>query len=132
MKIEITEADGTILDACRASGADVPTLCFGDTVEPANACRICVVELEGSRTLVPACSRAAEPGMVVHTDTERTRHARRMVLEFLGSTVDLSTTPHVAEWTEKYGADPSRFGTDVATIEQPVRRDNNLYVRDYA
>ena len=58
---------------------------------PKNACRVCVVEVEGARALVPSCSRKVEPGMVVHTDTERARHARRLVLELLGSSVDLST-----------------------------------------
>ena len=55
----------TLLDACRALDIDTPTLCWGETLTPANACRVCMVELEGARTLVPACSRKAEPGMVV-------------------------------------------------------------------
>ena len=63
----------TILDACRMLGVDTPTLCYGDTLTPVNVCRVCVVELEGSRTLVPACSRKAEEGMVVRTDSERVR-----------------------------------------------------------
>ena len=50
----------TILDACRQLGIDTPTLCYGDTLTPVNVCRVCVVELEGARTLVPACSRKAE------------------------------------------------------------------------
>ena len=54
-----------------------------------------MVELEGARTLVPACSRAAEEGMVIHTDSERVRLNRKMVLEMLASSVDLSTTPDV-------------------------------------
>ena len=91
----------TVLDACRAAGKDVPTLCEGDTLRPKNACRVCVVEVEGSRTLVPACSRKAEPGMEVRTDTERARHSRKIVLELLASSVDLSTTPRVAEWIKK-------------------------------
>jgi predicted molibdopterin-dependent oxidoreductase YjgC len=122
----------TILDACGAAGVDTPTLCYGDTLEPANACRVCVVELEGARVLAPACSRRVEPDMVVRTDTERVRHARRMVLELLGSSVDLSTTPGVAAWNERYGADPTRFGPDAATVAQPPKVDNDLYVRDYA
>ena len=47
----------TILDACRSNGVDTPTLCYADNLTPVNACRVCVVEVEGSRTLVPACSR---------------------------------------------------------------------------
>jgi len=50
-----------------------------------NACRICVVELEGSRALVPACSRKIEPGMVIHTESERVQLSRKLVLELLAS-----------------------------------------------
>ncbi|MEV5409384.1 2Fe-2S iron-sulfur cluster-binding protein [Thermopolyspora sp. NPDC052614] len=121
----------TILDACHAVGKDVPTLCYGDTLTPKNACRVCVVEVEGARTLAPACSRKAEPGMTVGTDTERVRHSRKIVLELLGSSVDLSTTPRAAEWIEEYGARPDRFGPDAAKVDQPVKVDNDLYVRDY-
>ena len=129
----VTVAEGeSLLTACRAAGTDIPTLCYGDTVEAANACRLCMVELEGSRTLVPSCSRPVEPGMIVHTDTERTRHARKMVLEFLASTVDLSTTPRVAGWMAEFRADPNRYGPGAATVAQPVKLDNELYVRDYA
>ncbi|GAA3140354.1 2Fe-2S iron-sulfur cluster-binding protein [Nonomuraea sp. NPDC049419] len=122
----------TILDACQAAGKDVPTLCYGDTLTPKNACRVCVVEVEGARTLAPACSRKAEPNMKVGTDTERARQSRKVVLELLGSSVDLSTTPRAAEWTEEYGADPARFGDEAATVEQPAKVDNDLYVRDYS
>ncbi|MEV4287623.1 2Fe-2S iron-sulfur cluster-binding protein [Nonomuraea bangladeshensis] len=122
----------TILDACRAAGKDVPTLCHGDTLTPKNACRVCVVEVEGARTLAPACSRKAEPGMKVGTETERARHSRKVVLELLGSSVDMSTTPRAAEWNAEYGADPARFGADAATVEQPAKVDNDLYVRDYS
>ena len=76
-----------------------------------NACRVCVVEVEGSRTLVPACSRKAEPGMKVHTDSERVRTSRRMVLEFLASSADMTlAAPEVRRWMERYGADPGRYG----------------------
>ena len=146
----------TILGACRARGQTVPTLCYLRTLRPVNACRICVVELEGSRVLVPSCSRTVEPGMVVKTDSPRVRHSRKMVLEFLASSVDLSTTPEVADWVEAYGADAARYGPPAApaaagdrdalqpghhrppdpgrraTVAQPTKVDNELYVRDYA
>jgi predicted molibdopterin-dependent oxidoreductase YjgC len=122
----------TILDACRAAGTEIPTLCYGDTLRPKNACRVCMVEVEGSRVLVPSCSRKVEAGMVVRTDTPRAHHARRMVLEFLGSSVDLSAAPGVAEWCAEYGADPSRYGERAATVAEPAKVDNDLYVRDYA
>src|SRR5467141_4504756 len=91
---EVQAPEGTtILDACRRAGIDTPTLCYLETLTPVNVCRVCVVEVEGSRVLVPACSRKVEPGMKVKTDSERVRHSRRMVLEFLASSVDLSTAP---------------------------------------
>ena len=108
-KVSVLEGS-TLLDACRASGKEIPTLCYGDTITPKNACRVCMVELEGSRTLVPSCSRKVEPGMVVNTNNERTSHSRKLVLELLGSSVDLSLTKNVARWNEGYGAQPSRFG----------------------
>jgi len=128
----VAVAEGaTILDACTQIGLDIPTLCFGDTLTPKNACRVCMVEVEGARVLAPACSRRVEPGMVVRTDSDRARHARRLVLEFLGSSVDLSATPRVEEWNAEYGADPSRYGAEAATVAQPAKVDNGLYVRDY-
>jgi predicted molibdopterin-dependent oxidoreductase YjgC len=122
----------TILDACNVVGVETPTLCFLETLTPVNACRVCVVELEGSRVLVPACARKVEAGMKVQTDTERVRHSRKMVLEFLGSSVDLSTAPDAQRFCTQYGADPSRYGPHAATVKQPVKVDNNLYVRDYS
>jgi predicted molibdopterin-dependent oxidoreductase YjgC len=122
----------TILDACKTVGVETPTLCFLETLTPVNACRVCVVELEGSRVLVPACARKVEPGMKVQTDTERVRHSRKMVLEFLGSSVDLSTAPDAQRFSTQYGADPSRYGPHAENVKQPVKVDNNLYVRDYS
>jgi predicted molibdopterin-dependent oxidoreductase YjgC len=149
-------AGSTILDACRAAGIDVPTLCFLESLTPVNVCRVCVVEVTGSRVLVPACSRRVEAGMEVLTGSERVRHSRRMVLELLGSAVDLSLAPGVAEMMAEHGAEPARFGppappAEAGTIEarhpgrheppagdraetvaRPVKVDNDLYVRDYS
>src|SRR3982074_1009259 len=87
--LQVTEGM-TILDACRRLGTDPPTLCNLETLTPVNVCRVCVVEVEGSRVLVPACSRKVEPGMKIQTDSERVRHSRRLVLELLGSSVDMA------------------------------------------
>jgi predicted molibdopterin-dependent oxidoreductase YjgC len=121
----------TILDAMRELGIDTPTLCFAENLTPVNACRVCVVELEGNRTLVPSCSRKAEANMVVHTDSERVRTSRKVVLELLGSSVDMSAAPGFAGWVDRYGADPGRFGPDARTVAQPAKVDNELFVRDY-
>lgn len=126
----VTEGS-TILDACRRLGIETPTLCYADTLTPVNVCRVCVVEVEGARVLAPACSRKVEPGMVVHTDSERVRTSRRMVLELLGSSVDLSTAPDAQRYSTEYGALPERFG-EVKTVAQPAKIDNDLYMRDYS
>ena len=122
----------TILEAARKLGIDTPTLCFLESLTPVNACRVCVVEMEGSRSLVPACSRKVEPKMSIKTDSERVRLSRRMVLEFLASSVDVSTAPQFAGYLERYEAQPQRFGPDAATVKQPVKIDSDLYVRDYS
>ncbi|HXY84124.1 MAG TPA: 2Fe-2S iron-sulfur cluster-binding protein [Gaiellaceae bacterium] len=150
--VRVTEGS-TLLDACRQLGIATPTLCYSDTLTPVNVCRVCVVEVEGSRTLVPACSRKVEPGMVVHTDSERVRTSRRLVLELLGSSVDLSTAPDAQRFLADYEARPERFGSaagatdrdaaeagrheipdgeSAATVSQQIKIDNELYVRDYS
>jgi predicted molibdopterin-dependent oxidoreductase YjgC len=122
----------TILDAARKLGIETPTLCFLETLTPVNVCRVCVVELEGSRVLVPACSRKVEAGMMVRTDSERVRLSRRIVLEFLASSVDVSTAPAMQEYMKHYGARPERFGPRAETVAQPPKIDNELYLRDYS
>ncbi len=122
----------TILEAARKFGVETPTLCFLESLTPVNVCRVCVVEMEGARTLVPACSRKVEPKMSIKTDSERVRLSRRMVLEFLASSVDVSTAPQFAGYMERYGAQPQRFGRNAATVKQPIKIDNDLYVRDYS
>ncbi|HEY3945035.1 MAG TPA: 2Fe-2S iron-sulfur cluster-binding protein [Solirubrobacteraceae bacterium] len=151
--VEVPEGS-TILDACKQLGIDTPTLCYGDTLAPANACRICVVELEGARALIPACARKVEPEMVIHTDSPRVRHSRKMVIEFLASSVDLSITLAAQEYLRRYDGHPERYGPPAppdpdrdgkrtghhetpdgqtaATVHSPTKVDNDLYVRDYS
>ena len=92
--------------------------------------------------------------MVVKTDSERVRHSRKMVMEFLASSTDLSTTPVASGYLERYDADPERYGPPAppdpdrdrrrtgfheepdgqtaATVHAPIKVDNDLYVRDYS
>jgi len=129
--VAVAVAEGaTILAACRTIGLSIPTLCYLETLRPVNVCRLCVVEVEGARVLAPACSRAVENGMVVHTRSPRVVLARRLVLEFLASSVDLSTAPGLAELIREYDCHPDRFD-DPATVAKPTKIDNELYVRDY-
>jgi len=154
-KVSVPEGT-TLLAASRTMGVEIPTLCYLETLHPVNVCRICVVEVEGARVLAPSCSRQVEPGMVVKTRSKRVDVSRKLVLEMLASSVDLSTTPDVARWMDEYAAKPERFGPpappaaagerdahvpghhappDVryaATVAQPTKVDNDLYVRDYA
>jgi len=147
-----TRAGVSLLEACRLARVTVPTLCWLETLTPANACRLCVVEVAGSRVLVPSCSREAEHGMVVRTASDRVRRSRRMVLEMLASSVDLSTAPELLQLLGEYGARPARYGPALPaihthrvaghhaaprldgaiTVAQPVKIDNDLYVRDYS
>lgn len=120
-------AGTSILEACRAAGVEVPTLCHLPTLTPANACRLCVVEVAGSRTLVPACSREAADGMDVVTASERVLRARRMVLQLLASTVDLSLADDLMDLAVRLGADPARL--DGRRQPTAPRLDNDLYVR---
>jgi NADP-reducing hydrogenase subunit HndD len=154
---EVSVQEGqTLLDACRQRGIDTPTLCYLETLTPINACRVCVVELEGARTLVPACSRKAEPGMKVSTDSERVRHSRKLVLELLASSVDMSlASDEMKGFMKRYGVDPKKFGASsppseagardarhaghhnipdggsAETVAQPVKIHDDMYVRDY-
>ncbi|HEV2283338.1 MAG TPA: 2Fe-2S iron-sulfur cluster-binding protein [bacterium] len=125
------EEGTTILQALRRAGIDTPALCYHPNLTPINVCRICVVELAGSRALVPSCSRRVEAGMQIRTGTERVRRARKVVLELLASSVDTSTAPDLRAYLAEYGGDPMRFGTGARRVEEPLRDDNDLYVREY-
>jgi predicted molibdopterin-dependent oxidoreductase YjgC len=73
----------TILDVARRNGVDIPTLCHLKGASPTGACRICLVEVEGARTLLAACATPAAPRMVVRTESPKVVHARRLNLELL-------------------------------------------------
>ena len=141
----------TILVGLRDIGVTIPTLCFLETLRPVNVCRLCVVEVEGARVLAPSCSRAVEAGMVVHTRSPRVMHvaqARARAARLVGRFVDRAGHGGVADG---YECEPERFGRraasdareraiaghhepppiNAATVAQPVKIDNDLYIRDY-
>ncbi len=86
----------TILEAARQIGIEIPTLCHVQGQRPTGACRVCVVEVEGSRALVGACHTPLAEGMVIMTDTPKVRAVRRAVVELLltGHTGDCVTDPN--------------------------------------
>lgn len=125
-------AGATLLDAITSLGIETPTLCYDPALTQPSACRMCVVEVKGSRVLVPSCSRVAEEGMEVLTDSQRVRLARKGVIELLQSAVDTSHAPTIQRFAPVYAAQAGRYGGG-ATVEQPPHdADNLLYVRDYA
>lgn len=77
------EQGATILEAARAAGVYIPTLCYHPELRPEGACRLCMVEASGARTLVASCVYPVSEGMVVKTNTEKVREARKTVVELL-------------------------------------------------
>ncbi len=120
----------TILSAAREIGIAIPTLCYHPNLTANGVCRLCVVEVVGARTLQPACVTRVAPDMVVNTETDRVRLARRVILELLASTVDLSHAPEVLDYASQCGAQVGRFSG--ARRDFPVLDDNPFYIRDYS
>jgi len=87
VKVEVPE-DSTILKAAEKAGYKVPTLCYVEDKTPQGACRVCVVEVEGARTLVASCCTPVADNMKIFTNTRRVREARRNVVELLLSEHD--------------------------------------------
>ena len=121
----------TILKAAEQLEKDIPTICFHDHTTANGLCRICVVDVEGSRVLTPACIAQVSEGMQVHTNGERVDRSRRTILEMLSSAVDLSDAPQIQEMMEQYAADQERFPESRAR-KLPILDDNPMFIRDYA
>ena len=76
-------ADETILQAAERHGVEIPRLCYKEGYRSDGNCRVCMVEIEGERTLAPSCCRKPAAGMKVNSATERVHHSQKMVLELL-------------------------------------------------
>jgi NADH dehydrogenase/NADH:ubiquinone oxidoreductase subunit G len=124
-------AGTTILQATRALGGEIPTICYHEATTANGLCRMCVVEVEGARVLAASCVAQVGEGIKVHTRSERVERSRRTILEMLDSAVDLSQAPEIQAMQGDYAAEPKRF-PDAAAREIPVLDDNPMYVRDYA
>ncbi len=80
----ITARSGmTILEVARDNGIDIPTLCYLEDLPPVGACRLCVVEVEGSRTLVGSCHTPITKDMVIYTHSPKVLEARRVLVELM-------------------------------------------------
>jgi formate dehydrogenase major subunit len=120
----------TILTAARRAGIEVPTLCFKDGYRPDGNCRVCVVEIEGERTLAPSCCRNVQTNMVVQTGSERAKKSQHMVLEML--LADLPDQGY--KWVDGDAAQPhgelsewaAREGVTVRPELRALRREQPL------
>ncbi len=126
----------TILDAARMIGIKIPTLCYHDDLCIAGVCRICVVEVDGQRTLHTACSYPITSPMVIRTHTKKIRQARRHILDLMlsehqGECYSCCRNGHceLQVLAQEYGIDFYRFGHEVKTV---FGRDDSGYsiVRD--
>jgi bidirectional [NiFe] hydrogenase diaphorase subunit len=77
--------DESILEIARQHGINIPTLCHLAGLSNVGACRLCLIEIEGSPKLFPACTARPQEGMIIHTNTERLQKHRRMIIELLAS-----------------------------------------------
>ena len=121
----------TILKAAQHIGIQIPTICYHDYCTANALCRLCVVEVQGARLLIPACVGTVSEGMVVNTKSERVMRARRTILELLDSAVDLSEAPDIQALMAEYTVNHQRF-PEANRREFPVLDDNPMYIRDYA
>lgn len=102
----------TILEAARLGGIEIPTLCYLKDINEIGACRICMVEVKGARSLVTACVYPVNEGMEIFTNTERVRHSRKTTLELILSTHDKSCLSCVRSGTCELQQLCKEFGVD--------------------
>jgi len=129
--IHSTFDDKTILQVAEEIGISIPTICFHDACTSNALCRICVVEVKGARTLIPACVAKVTEGMEVQTKNERINRARKTILEMLVSTSDISQSPEILSMVEDYQANINRF-PDAESRRPEIIDDNSMFIRDYA
>jgi len=126
----------TILDIAQANDVDIPTLCYDPRLTPYGACRLCLVEVEGARALLPACYAKAEDGMVIRTTTDDLERIRKTLVELLVSDHDMecqgcekSGRCQLQELANRYGITESGFEGEVHEYE--ILRENPFVMRDY-
>ena len=134
--IPVTVPEGTtVLEAARSAGIKIPSLCYLKDINEIGACRICVVEVKGARSLMASCVYPVSEGMEVRTNTERVRHSRRLTLELILSNhrMDCLTCPRNAQCELRQlaadmGIDAVRYAND-NLLPQPEETALHL-VRD--
>lgn len=103
----------TVLEAARAGGIEIPTLCCHDKLQPCGVCRICSVEVErrGKTRVVASCGFPVEQGLVVRTRSPRIDRIRKVIIELMALTamVDGEVAGEIKKIAREYGADIHRF-----------------------
>ncbi len=105
----------SILEAARFAGIEIPTLCYLKDINEIGACRICMVEVKGAKSLVTACVYPVNEGMEIFTNTERVRHSRKITLELILSTHDKKCLSCVRSGNCELQALCKEFGVDDET-----------------
>lgn len=109
-EVLVTAPGATLLDAARAAGVDIPTLCYHEALGPSGACRLCIVEASGPAlrpSLVTSCNTPAKDGMVVETGTTRVTNTRKVLFELL-----IARSPNskfLMELAARFGVTSTRF-----------------------
>ena len=131
------DASYTVLEACRSVNIEIPTLCYLKEINEIGACRMCLVEVEGARTLQAACVCPVREGMVVKTNTRRVREARKLNLELILSNHEKSCfkcnkngSCELRKLSSQMGIDNIRFDIETPTTKKEITspsivRNNN-------
>lgn len=132
--VEVKEGS-TILEAAKTAGINIPTLCYLKDINEIGACRICVVEVKGARSLVASCVYPVNEGMEVFTNTEKVRKSRKTTLELLLSnhkkeclSCVRSTNCELQKLSNEYGCDENRF--QGAHTPSEIDHSTSYLVRD--
>ena len=129
------EEGDTVLDVCKANGIYVPTLCHKDGLSDVGACRMCVVEIERERRVMPACTYPARDGLVVKTHTERLERYRRLILELILSehehnclVCEQNGNCELQNLVYQYGID--KISLPINKLVEPIDDSSEVILRD--
>ncbi|HEY2056514.1 MAG TPA: 2Fe-2S iron-sulfur cluster-binding protein [Solirubrobacterales bacterium] len=122
--VEVEVAPGaTVLEAAKAAGRWVPTLCFDERQAPFGACRVCLVGVLGSSRPLPACTTPCRDGMEIETDDATSRRVARAVVELVLSELPAAPAPHteLARVAGRLDVGEPRWGGAVHAGEEDLR-----------
>ncbi len=131
------EAGETILAVAKRNGIYIPTLCYHPRLSPTGACRVCLVEVKGMPTLVASCTMPVSEGMVIKTDTERVKEARRLVVELLLSrhkmdclTCESNGRCELQDLAYALGIERDKIGFEITEPSETIDESSPVIIRD--